>query len=240
MRITKKELPIISAAAIVVGLLLLARLFVPAQAYEGGEQAAAETNELRAARIFTEEEVAAFDGKDGAPAYYIYKGKVYDVTASALFEEGEHFGHESGGDLTGALEAAPHGTEVFADFPVVGVVAGSEADLSGAAVATDANTDITATKKSGWRPIIIWGKTFTAWTGYILAIFFILNFVTCIGMPWRTNKLPWKGKIPGPDTLDEKGFFTWTYPHKEIAWLTIIFGALHGTLGILLSFNIVI
>ncbi|MFC1662993.1 hypothetical protein ACFL04_02370 [Patescibacteria group bacterium] len=235
MRITDKDRPKIFFAAVFVGLLFLARLFIPVSAEEGETTA----DDPRASRVFTEEEIKAFDGKDGAPAYYIYEGLVYDVTTSRLFEEGEHFGHDSGTDLSNALEGAPHGTGEFAGFPVVGVIAGSETD----GTSTD-NTNTTATTttsaKTSWRPIIILSKTLTAWTGYILAIFFVLNFATCMGMPWRTRHLPWKGSVPGPDKLDEKGFFTWTYPHKEIAWLTIIFGTIHGVLGILQSFNIVI
>jgi len=68
-------------------------------------------------------ELKAFDGKGGKPAYIAYKGKVYDVTESALWEGGEHQDeHRAGVDLTPMLKDAPHGEEVFERCPVVGTL----------------------------------------------------------------------------------------------------------------------
>jgi len=68
-------------------------------------------------------ELKTFDGRDGKPAYIAYKGKVYDVTQSALWKEGDHEGmHRAGRDLTEMLAGAPHGDEVFEGFPVVGTL----------------------------------------------------------------------------------------------------------------------
>lgn len=69
---------------------------------------------------FTAEELSRYDGKEGRSAYYAFEGKVYDVTNSALWKGGLHYTVQAGQDLTGKLEGAPHGTEVFAGFPVVG------------------------------------------------------------------------------------------------------------------------
>jgi predicted heme/steroid binding protein len=72
---------------------------------------------------FTEEELAKYDGKNGQPAYVGYKRKVYDVSASFLWQEGKHqVLHSAGVDLTAALEQAPHSTEVLKKFPVIGIL----------------------------------------------------------------------------------------------------------------------
>jgi predicted heme/steroid binding protein/uncharacterized membrane protein len=73
-------------------------------------------------RKFTPEELAAHNGA-GRPGYVAFRGKVYDVSESPLWEGGEHMGaHKAGGDLTGEFEEAPHGEEVFERYPQVGVI----------------------------------------------------------------------------------------------------------------------
>jgi len=74
---------------------------------------------------FTREELAQYDGKNGAPAYIAYKGKVYDVSPSFLWQKGRHqVLHTAGMDLTTELDTAPHGADMLERFPVVGVLAG--------------------------------------------------------------------------------------------------------------------
>ena len=69
---------------------------------------------------FTLEELQEFDGQDGRPAYVAYEGVVYDVTESAMWDEGDHEGqHQAGRDLTSEHDDAPHDTYVT-DFPEVG------------------------------------------------------------------------------------------------------------------------
>ncbi len=56
-------------------------------------------------------------------ASYTYKGKVYDVTDSEQWSNGEHYNmHFAGADLTEALTEAPHGDEVFERCKVVGIL----------------------------------------------------------------------------------------------------------------------
>jgi predicted heme/steroid binding protein len=75
-------------------------------------------------RVFTVEELASFDGKDGRPAYVAFKGKVYDVSDSAMWDTGEHEDeHSAGRDLTDDLDFAPHDDYVFDNVPMVGALA---------------------------------------------------------------------------------------------------------------------
>lgn len=73
--------------------------------------------------LFTEAELARYDGTEGNPMYVAYKGKVYDVSSGSTWIEGTHYQHLAGEDLTEAMEEAPHGDDVMTDFPVVGDLA---------------------------------------------------------------------------------------------------------------------
>lgn len=72
---------------------------------------------------FTLEELKKYNGQNGNPIYIAYKGTVYDVTSSPVWETGDHFAHIAGRDLTEELPEAPHSEEVFEEFEIVGVVA---------------------------------------------------------------------------------------------------------------------
>ncbi len=75
----------------------------------------------------TVNELKSYDGKNGARAYIAYKNIVYDVTQSSFWQNGEHQGmHSAGVDLTSALAGAPHGDEVFKEFPVVATLQSEE------------------------------------------------------------------------------------------------------------------
>lgn len=80
---------------------------------------------MRELKKFTLEELAEYDGKEGRPAYIAYKGKVYDVSESWLWEDGDHQGlHEAGKDLTADMGDAPHEEDSILDMPVVGELGG--------------------------------------------------------------------------------------------------------------------
>lgn len=71
---------------------------------------------------YTIEELAEHNGKNGK-VYIAYQGQIYDVSESYLWDGGTHQGfHDAGKDLTEDLEQAPHGPEVFKDYPVVGTL----------------------------------------------------------------------------------------------------------------------
>ncbi len=74
---------------------------------------------------FTSKDLESFTGKKGAPTYTSYQGKVFDVSESSLWEDGEHMAsHVAGKDLTEEISAAPHGAEVFNRFTQVGTLKG--------------------------------------------------------------------------------------------------------------------
>lgn len=205
-------------------LLLTALSFIPFRS-----EAQADPN---AERLFTAQELAAFDGQEGRPGYFAYEGKVYNATASPLFGDGKHFGHLLGTDLTGKIEgtaggrAAPHGEEALAKTPVVG-------RFGDAAIPAD--TAPSARDPKAVFPILIFGRTLSTWFAYLLGIFFILNFTTCFVMPWHLKKMPWTGTRPGHDKLDQRGMLFLSYHHRTFAWLTVIFGILHGIPALLRS-----
>ena len=69
----------------------------------------------------TKQELEENNGKDGKPAYFAYKGKVYDVTQSSFWIDGDHIGmHQAGRDLSEELEMAPHKEENFQRVKLVG------------------------------------------------------------------------------------------------------------------------
>jgi len=71
---------------------------------------------------FTSEELAEYNGKNGK-MYVAYQGQVYDVSNSYLWEDGVHQGlHNAGQDLTADMDEAPHGPEMFKDYPIVGTL----------------------------------------------------------------------------------------------------------------------
>jgi predicted heme/steroid binding protein len=69
---------------------------------------------------FTSEDLKAYDGQEGRPAYVAFEGIVYDVTESSMWGDGDHEGmHSAGADLTSAHDDAPHDVHIK-DFPEVG------------------------------------------------------------------------------------------------------------------------
>lgn len=71
----------------------------------------------------TPEELQHFDGKEARPAYFAYKGKIYDVSLSKLWKDGSHMKkHPAGNDLTDMIHTAPHGEEKIFQMPVAGAL----------------------------------------------------------------------------------------------------------------------
>ena len=78
---------------------------------------------------FTRQELAHYDGRDGAPAYIAYLGQVYDVSRSYHWRNGDHWvRHQAWADLTADLAQAPHVAENLRSFPVVGILSDESND----------------------------------------------------------------------------------------------------------------
>lgn len=74
-------------------------------------------------RRFSREELSKYNGENGTPIYIAYKGKVYDVSNSFLWKNGNHqVLHKAGEDLTDALYEAPHGADLLERYPVIGII----------------------------------------------------------------------------------------------------------------------
>ena len=81
----------------------------------------ASSPEAEGVKTFTLEELAAYNGKDGNPAYVAVDGIVYDVTNSNFWRNGGHNGFSAGNDLTTEIkEKSPHGVDNLKRVPVVG------------------------------------------------------------------------------------------------------------------------
>lgn len=70
-------------------------------------------------KIFSKEELAKYDGKDGKDSYVAVDGVVYDV--SDIFYKGDHYSHIAGQDLTDDFYLQ-HAAEEIKKYPVVGTL----------------------------------------------------------------------------------------------------------------------
>ena len=71
---------------------------------------------------YKKSQLALRNGQDKDEIWIAYKGLIYDVTASRLWQKGMHYEHWAGQDLTDELKDAPHTAAVFEKFKVVGKV----------------------------------------------------------------------------------------------------------------------
>ena len=80
-----------------------------------------EVSFLSELKKLTMQELEENNGKNGKPAYFAYKGKVYDVSQSSFWIDGDHLGmHQAGKDLTEELDMAPHKEENFQRVKLIG------------------------------------------------------------------------------------------------------------------------
>ncbi len=84
----------------------------------------------------TLEELADFDGLEGRDAYVAFEGKVYDVSASPNWADGQHMGLSAGTDVTEALDGSPHSEAIFYQHPLIGVLVEAEEPELGTIVET--------------------------------------------------------------------------------------------------------
>ncbi len=93
------------------------------QSFSSEQQPETEQPSQQEARSFTEQDLAAFNGMDGNPAYVAVNGIVYDVSSVMRWAGGTHFGLEAGRDLSGPFMLCHHGIlERLSKLPKVGVL----------------------------------------------------------------------------------------------------------------------
>ena len=106
---------------IVVLMLVMAGVMASAEATT--TVTAVSKSAVSAEKIFTLDELAAFNGENGALAYVAVDGIVYDVTHAKGWKNGKHKGIQAGQDVTKAIEKSPHGKKVLKGLVVVGKLA---------------------------------------------------------------------------------------------------------------------
>jgi predicted heme/steroid binding protein len=78
---------------------------------------------MEAMREFTRDELAKANGQNGAPILVAVNGNVYDVSKSDMWTGGLHQDlHNSGRDMTSAMNDAPHDESVLERYPLVGTL----------------------------------------------------------------------------------------------------------------------
>ena len=87
-----------------------------------------------AEKTFTLAELAAYNGKNGQPAYVAVDGIVYDVTNNKAWKNGQHQNYSAGMDLTEPIKAAPHGLDILKDVPQAGKLVGTASVDAGLAL----------------------------------------------------------------------------------------------------------
>ena len=69
---------------------------------------------------YTKSQLALRNGQDKPQIWVAYLGNIYNVTESRLWQNGKHYEHWAGQDLTDELKDAPHTESVFEKFKVIG------------------------------------------------------------------------------------------------------------------------
>ena len=71
---------------------------------------------------YSSTQLALRNGQDKPQIWIAYKGLIYDVSESRLWNNGKHYEHWAGQDLTEELKDAPHTQSVFKNFRVIGIL----------------------------------------------------------------------------------------------------------------------
>jgi len=71
---------------------------------------------------YTKAQLALRNGQDKEQIWVAYRGLIYDVSKSRLWNKGMHYEHWAGQDLTEEMKEAPHTQSVFERFEVVGAL----------------------------------------------------------------------------------------------------------------------
>lgn len=71
-------------------------------------------------KFYTKQQLSLRNGQDKPEIWVAFKGIIYDVTGSRLWNKGMHYEHWAGQDLTEELINAPHTEKVFEKFLPIG------------------------------------------------------------------------------------------------------------------------
>jgi predicted heme/steroid binding protein len=96
---------------------------VPSAGSQSVEAPDAAPGDQQQLRVFTLQELRAYDGREGRRAYVAVDGAVYDVTHVAKWIEGHHVNHQAGGDFSELILESPHGKAILRTVPVAGRLA---------------------------------------------------------------------------------------------------------------------
>lgn len=81
-----------------------------------------ENNANNGEKTFTLDEISKYNGENGAKAYIVFKGVVYDVTDVPQWKNGKHNGYQAGIVVDDIVIHAPHGEKILQSLPVVGKI----------------------------------------------------------------------------------------------------------------------
>lgn len=73
--------------------------------------------------VYTRKQLSLRNGQDKPEIWIAYAGVIYDVSASRLWQNGKHYEHWAGQDLSEELKDAPHTISVFERFKAIGRLA---------------------------------------------------------------------------------------------------------------------
>lgn len=71
---------------------------------------------------YSKSQLALRNGQDREEIWIAYEGLIYDVSSSRLWKKGQHYEHWAGQDLSDELVDAPHNSNVFDKFVVIGII----------------------------------------------------------------------------------------------------------------------
>ncbi len=102
---------------LIIGMILSSMLVLAA---EHNSVSVASKSAIMTEKLFTVEELSAFNGENGVSAYIAVDGVVYDVTGVKAWKNGKHKGMQAGQDVTKVIEKSPHGKKVLKNLKIVG------------------------------------------------------------------------------------------------------------------------
>ncbi|TAF35739.1 MAG: cytochrome b5 [Cytophagales bacterium] len=73
-------------------------------------------------KTYTQRELSLRNGQDRPEIWVAYKGFIYELNGSRLWQNGQHYEHWAGQDLTEEMKHAPHLDTVFDKFEPIGLL----------------------------------------------------------------------------------------------------------------------